>query len=91
MGLEWKPYLNDRIIADHPGGFFIIKPKESSASVQPLFCPICDIMMRSLYDEDSYHKFGCCDKCAARWVYPDMTRWKSGWRPSSESLKQNEQ
>ena len=85
MTLVWKDYLNDRLIAEHPDGFKIIKPKDRKLSGQPLFCPVCDCIFSSFYDDEAWRKFECCDSCANRWVYPDLERWKTGWRPSPRS------
>ena len=87
--MEWKPYLNDRLIAKHPSGFHVIRPVDSSESVQPIFCPHCEHIMRSEYDDDAYNKFNCCDSCAASWVYPNLEKWKSGWRPTAEQIRNN--
>lgn len=86
MKLEWRDYVGDRLIADHPGGFKVIKPKQETSSGRPLFCPLCDGIFSSEFDEDAWKKFQCCDSCAARWVYPNMQKWQSGWRPSIDDL-----
>jgi len=86
--MDWRPYPNDRLIAQHPSGeFYIIKPVKGMTRVVPIFCPMCATMMKSFYDESAFDKFRCCDKCASAWVYPDLDRWKSGWRPSEEDVK----
>jgi hypothetical protein len=87
--MEWKPYLNDRLIAKHPAGFHVIKPVEQACESQPLFCPYCDRIMRSEYDDDAYKKFQCCDICAGAWVYPNLDAWKSGWRPDPQQIRNN--
>lgn len=79
--MDWKPYTKDRMLADHPSGFSVIKPVEMEGG-RSIFCPLCEAIMRTVYDDESYDKFGCCDSCAAKWVYPDVDRWMNGWRPS---------
>lgn len=86
MKLEWKDYLGNRLIADHPAGFKVIKPKEDVEANRPLFCPICESMFLTLYDEEAWEKFQCCDYCANKWAYPHQTRWNEGWRPSKDDL-----
>jgi hypothetical protein len=88
MMLEWKPYLNERLIAQHPAGFSVIRPIEASEA-QPLFCPMCESIMRSSYDDEAYKKFSCCDECSNTWVYPNLSRWNEGWRPSDEEIQNN--
>jgi len=86
--MEWKTYMKDRLIAEHPEGFYVIRPVEP-LEAQPVFCPVCDDIMHSYYDEEAYRKFRCCDNCASTWAYADVERWNSGWRPSSEEVKNN--
>lgn len=83
--INWKPYMKDRLIAEHPRGFYVIKPAEVNDS-QPLFCPLCESIMRSEMDDDAYKKFTCCDSCATTWAYRNKEKWKEGWRPSSEEI-----
>lgn len=84
--MEWKDYAGDRLIAQHPDGFYVIRPKSLSCEGKPVFCPQCDLIMKTSYDDDAYDKFGCCDSCASNWVYPNLDKWKSGWRPSPTEL-----
>jgi hypothetical protein len=85
--LSWKSYHNGRLIAEHPDGFFVIIPADRTDTV-PIFCSICEFALMSIYDEETYRKLECCDKCAAKWAYPKMSEWKSGWRPSAEDIQQ---
>ena len=83
---EWKNYIKNREIFHHPDGFYVIRPAELQEK-QPLFCPLCDGIMRSNFDEDSFEKFGCCDSCATTWAYPNRKKWLDGWRPSPEEIE----
>lgn len=85
--MEWSNYPGNRLIFHHPSGFSIIKPSELLADQQPLFCPICDGIMNSNYDDDSFVQFKCCDNCASYWAYPNKEKWKEGWRPSVEEVR----
>ena len=87
MTLEWKEYLGNRRIADHPDGFKIILPKGKKSDSRPLFCPVCESLFTSYYDDEAWKKFQCCDACATRWAYPDPGRWSDGWRPSIDDLR----
>lgn len=80
--MSWSEYTNGRKISKNAAGFSVIVPNEP-LEAQPIFCPHCDKIMNTYYDVDAWRKFQCCDECAARWVYPDLEKWKSGWRPSA--------
>jgi hypothetical protein len=87
MDLVWKEYVSDRLIAEHPAGFFVIRPRTASTDAQPIFCPVCEKIMSTSFDDDAHKKFQCCDSCANRWAYRDPVRWNSGWRPSLEEIR----
>lgn len=84
--MNWKEYTQDRLVAQHPSGFYVIKPKVPLEG-RPLFCPLCDWVMNSTYDPEAYSKFGCCDGCAASWAYPNQQMWNDGWRPTREEAR----
>ena len=84
--MQWEKYSNERLIAKHEKGFYVIKPEKMSNTENPIFCPLCDWIMNSFYDEEIYKKFTCCDNCANEWVYSNMEKWKEGWRPSREDI-----
>lgn len=82
---EWKEYTKDRVICLHPDDFYIIVPKERQKK-HPIFCPVCDHIMRTGLDEISFKKFECCDSCATFWAYPNKEKWLTGWRPSPDEV-----
>lgn len=81
----WKEYTQNRVIAEHESGFYVIKP-QIIEDRSPIFCPLCESIMLSQLDEDSYKKFSCCDSCASIWAYPNREKWEKGWRPSSDEV-----
>lgn len=81
--LVWRPYLRDREIADHPAGFYVIRPVGAQPAT-PLACGTCDRLYRSRDDEVSHGEFGCCYLCALQWAHPRREAWRSGWRPTKE-------
>lgn len=83
--MKWKNYTSNRLIAEHPCGFYIIKPAAEN-DAQPLFCPVCEVIMRSIMDDDAYKKFTCCDSCSIIWAYSNRDKWKNGWRPTSDEV-----
>ena len=88
--LRWRPYLRNRLIADHPNGFVIITPDETNTCV-PLSCDICVHVMKSRDDESAWHEFGCCHRCAMLWAHPRRQKWSEGWRPSPEQVAEAEE
>lgn len=87
MSSEWKDYSRDRKIRLHERGFYVIKPARAQSSGIPIFCPHCGSIMNSIYDDETFKKFDCCDWCAATWVYKDIENWKSGWRPQRDDVE----
>lgn len=85
--MSWKPYLNDRLIKECDG-FFIIKPAEENKHVTPLSCPVCDYLFRTLEDDRSYKKYGCCETCDTFWARPNLEKWKEGWRPDKSIVQE---
>lgn len=89
MVMTWKPYVDGKMISQHPTGFYIVKPVNQSSDSNPLFCPVCDSIMNSVYDDEMYRKYTCCDSCANRWAYKNSDAWLSGWRPSPEEINKS--
>lgn len=84
--MNWKEYTNDRLLLEHPQGFYVIKPN-APLEGRPIFCPVCDCVMNSQYDPETYEKFKCCEACAGVWAYKDPTRWNNGWRPDDHEVR----
>ena len=87
--MKWRPYLNDRLISEHESGFVVIVPNDATIPV-PLFCSICDHVMRSKDDEESFYDYECCYRCAMHWAHPRKDVWKNGWRPTQEQISEFE-
>jgi hypothetical protein len=48
-------------------------------------CPVCDIAFRSRADVSNFQQHGCCLQCDINFRYPNLERWKQGWRPAGEN------
>jgi len=83
---EWQKYTKSRRIRKHTSDFYVIVPDVTEDS-HPLFCLVCDRIMRTKLDDEAHEKFKCCDSCATYWAYPNKSEWLNGWRPSSEEVK----
>jgi len=83
--MNQRPYLRDRLISEHPDGFYVIVPRDAEPAV-PLSCPVCHRLMRSQDDEAAWHELNCCHWCSMAWAAPRRKAWLAGWRPDSEKL-----
>ena len=52
----------------------------------PLFCPVCEFVMNSADDIDSYSKYFCCFECEMKWAQSRSDMWNSGWRPEKKEI-----
>ena len=86
---SWKPYVGNRKSFFHSKGFIVIIPNDELKS-QPLTCEVCDYVFRTREDANSWHEFGCCERCAMLWAIPRRKDWEAGWRPSKEQLAKSE-
>lgn len=67
---------------------FIVIPSKVERSSVPLFCPVCDFVMRTREDRMAFESKGCCERCALRFADPRLDEWAGGWRPSQESIEE---
>ena len=49
-------------------------------------CPICKFALRHYGDVISIKSFGCCEECQAAFYWPNIEKWKNGWRPKNEDV-----
>jgi hypothetical protein len=79
---SWKPFVGDRRLVEKDGYDVVY----SEFPAVPLCCPVCETVLRSKADEDEHKRNGCCHLCAVRWAYPNLPKWKDGWRPTREEI-----
>jgi hypothetical protein len=62
--------------------------EEKQALRVPMWCPVCDYVMKNGPggDNKTYFKWGCCRHCHVEFIEDRESRWKSGWRPSAEDV-----
>lgn len=80
--LNWKNYLNNRLITEHQSGFSIIIPNNAPDPV-PLFCPVCECSISNVDDINTCQELGCCYHCKEHWYYQNKEAWATGWRPNN--------
>ena len=57
-----------------------------SDSSMPLFCPVCDFIMKGPIDETYYRKRSCCESCGLKWADVYRDKWLEGWRPPKKEI-----
>jgi len=82
---KFEPYFRDRMICNK-NGYCVIIPKDSPQPI-PINCPVCDFLLRSKDDENSWYKYNCCERCSTYWAIPRKSEWDTGWRPGIEDLQ----
>ena len=49
-------------------------------------CPTCKLVLRGLEDIQAMQKHGACHDCVEFFYWPNIERWKNGWRPKKEDV-----
>ncbi len=49
-------------------------------------CPVCKLILRDLEDVESTESFGMCVDCQDYFYWPNLEKWKNGWRPKKEEI-----
>lgn len=86
--LQFNEYQNDRLIAEHPDGYFVVIPKEKS-NKSPIACPVCETLFKTSDDDVAYLQFECCHFCSSAFANPNREKWLKGWRPSTAEIEQS--
>ena len=60
--------------------------KSETATVVPVDCPVCGIMLRESDIKGSYDKYGCCEECMHGFVHANKEKWLAGWRPTKTQV-----
>jgi len=53
----------------------------------PFFCPVCDHVMSTTIDIESYKDCKCCRDCENDFVDKNREKWLNGWRPNKDEVK----
>tara|TARA_R110002124_G_scaffold68690_1_gene185503 strand:- start:1734 stop:2132 length:399 start_codon:yes stop_codon:yes gene_type:complete len=64
----------------------VLIPKKLIMKNSNRSCPVCSSYSFKAKDDVYMTKFECCYKCYIQWIEDREERWKSGWRPSSETI-----
>ena len=49
-------------------------------------CPVCKLVLRGLEDVESVQSYGLCVDCQDYFYWPNLDKWKNGWRPKKEEV-----
>jgi hypothetical protein len=61
--------------------------ESSTVRFKNFFCSVCDNIISTRLDALQVVEHGCCDDCVTYWLEPNREKWKEGWRPQGEQLK----
>jgi hypothetical protein len=75
--------MNNRVIEKND---CVIILDESFAKV-PYDCPVCECALRHFDDVVSFKSFDCCVDCQNEFYWPNLAKWKKGWRPKKEDVR----
>ncbi len=64
---------------------FIVISK-GDRDISCIFCPMCDFVMSSYGDIESFNEYSCCRECFLTFVESRKNLWKKGWRPSEDDI-----
>jgi tRNA(Ile2) C34 agmatinyltransferase TiaS len=67
------------------GKIIVIVAKDFEKTTIPLFCPVCELPMKSKEDGLSFRKHGCCEKCDNRWTDKPGIDWNNKKYPNKSS------
>lgn len=65
--------------------FIIIKTKEDQAC--GIFCQVCDFLIKSADDSNTYKTWNTCHDCFLRFIEARKIEWSNGWRPDKEDVE----
>jgi len=49
-------------------------------------CPVCKLVLGGLEDVESVQNYGACMDCQELFYWPNIEKWKTGWRPKKEEV-----
>ena len=83
---EWS-IEGARAVADTSDGTRVLTSLHDSIVLVPVFCPVCELPMRTDADDESYQSWSCCSFCEIHWARPRRDDWNMGWRPDRNEIE----
>lgn len=56
-------------------------------TTSPFVCPVCEFVLRDLDDVISVKTHSACRVCTDSFKFPNLEKWKNGWRPTVEEAR----
>ena len=78
---------NNRFLIKINSEISAIVPKEN-VSFCPTDCPLCGLTIGDAENVSNYLKYDSCENCYLKWGQARSSKWKSGWRPSPQEIKE---
>jgi len=51
-------------------------------------CPVCKIYSFEIKDDLYMNRYHCCYECYIEFAQSELLRWKKGWRPNQNEIKE---
>tara|TARA_B000000557_G_scaffold92637_1_gene74914 strand:- start:1238 stop:1489 length:252 start_codon:yes stop_codon:yes gene_type:complete len=75
---EWKKVGKDHVILEKKG--FIFKKPINYETIS-YYCEICNSLIYTIEDVESYRDNKACIECFEKYYYNNKEKWDNGWRP----------
>jgi hypothetical protein len=85
---EWSKTQNNKKMKVIAGGGIVVVAPTDTSNVVPLFCPCCELPMKTSDDGLAYRKVGVCHKCDERWTNKPNVVWPEGPDKTSDDWKE---
>jgi hypothetical protein len=83
---NWKSLNADqKMKLIYNGKVIVIVSNDFEKTTVPLFCPVCELPMKTKEDSLSYKKYKCCEKCDNRWTDTPNINWEQNIGPDKSS------
>ena len=61
--------------------------KENDDYVCGIFCQVCNFLIRTSDDAQTFSKWNSCHDCYLRFIEARKAEWVNGWRPDNEDIE----
>ena len=61
--------------------------KKNNDQACGIFCQVCDFLIKTAEDAQTFSEWKACSDCYARFIEARKKEWKDGWRPNKEDVE----